>query len=92
MTFALTIDPNAVLDITWDWTDWLAASETISTKTCTVTPASSITVGTPTETGGVVTAFVSAATLGTVPRVTCRITTSQGRTDDRTFRFTVIER
>lgn len=90
MTFPLTIDPNAVLDIRWDWTDWLAASETISTKTCTATTG--ITVGTPTEAAGVVIAFVSAATLGTVPRVTCRIVTNQGRTDDRTFRFTVAER
>jgi hypothetical protein len=81
------VDPDAVLDWHWNWGDWLATSESITTKTITVTEGTA-TVGTPSESGGIVTAFVSVpvadATSGLV-KLRCRITTSAGRTDDRTI-------
>lgn len=80
-------DPDAHLDYSWDWSDWLEAGETIVTKT--IMAGDDFTAGTPTETGGVVTVFLDATASC---QVTCRITTSAGRADDRSIRLTVAER
>ena len=86
-----TKDPDAVLDYAWDWTDWLAETETIATHTVTV-PAG-LTLDSDAAVAGVVTAWLSDGnvTRGTYS-VTCRITTSSGRTDDRSITITVAER
>lgn len=84
-------DPNAVLDYQWDWASkgWLADGETIQTHTVTV---AGVELDTDTATGTAVTAWLSGGTVGTPASATCRITTSQGRTDDRTIRLVVQER
>lgn len=76
------LDPDAVLDYKFDWTAWLGAGETITTKT--VIGTAGITVDSSVIVAGAVTVWVSAGVVGT-QRVTCRITTNQGRTDDRTI-------
>ena len=90
MANAFAKDPHAVLDYSWDWTAWLAASETISTATVTV--AGSVVVDSTVLASPVVTAWVSGGTAGDTDSLTCRITTSDGRTDDRTIRLSIRER
>lgn len=84
-------DPDAVLDYPFDWaTDWLADSETISTHTVTATTG--ITVDSDSETGGVVTVWLSGGEAGTTYTVACKIVTNQGRIDERTITVRVAER
>ena len=83
-------DPDAVLDHAWDWQDWLAEDETIVDHDIIVA-SGQVTIDSSSEDDGVVTAWLSNAEPRTV-RVTCRITTSQGRTDDRTITLRVQDR
>lgn len=88
-------DPNAVLDYRVDWSSWLAGGETISTSAWTV-PTGITEVndaGHPTSsTTTTATIWLSGGTDGTRYRVTNRITTSQGRTEDRSIYVSVMER
>lgn len=88
-------DPNAVLDYSWDWSDWLTAiAETIATAEVTgdgVTIVSSQIAGTSVVariSGG----EVAANRNSDLPTATCRITTSGGQVDDRSIRFAIQER
>lgn len=83
-------DPSAVLDWKFNWTNWLAASEEISSATVTV--ESGITKDSQSNTTTTVTAWLSGGTLGETYEVTCRITTNQGRTDERTIGIRVTDR
>ena len=98
-------DPDAVLDYKFDWaaltnesgrSDWLAALETISDHTITVTPvtASPLTVDSSAETDGdtSVTVWLSGGLAGTEYKVACLIETSGSRTDERTMKIKVEER
>lgn len=78
-------DPNSVLDYKWDWSQWLQVGETISSHQ--VVPAIGINVDSSTHDTTSVTAWISGGTAGTVYNVIARITTNQGRTDDRTIRL-----
>ena len=87
-------DPNAVLDYTFDWTDWLAAA---STPADTITAAEVIvdigaTVQTTVFDTQKVTAWVSGGTPGTTLALRCRVTTAGGRVEDRTVYLKVKER
>lgn len=93
-------DPDAVLDYAWDWkalthgtglTDWLAAGETITAHTVTAS-AVTLTVDSSAVVDGLVTAWLSGGTVGIDYTVTCHITTSAGREDDRTMTIRVMER
>jgi hypothetical protein len=88
MPDTIVMDPQAVLDVAFDWSGWLADFETISTKTITAT---GVTAGSPTESAGVVTVWLSAAVAG-VASVACKIVTNQGRTDERTMTIRVRNR
>ena len=83
-------DPSAVLDYVFDWSDWLAAAETITDHT--ITPDTGITVDSSTEDDGKVTVWLSGGTAGINYKVACLITTSAGRTDERTIWIKVVER
>ena len=92
--FVANKDPNAVLDYTWYWTEYLdAVVDTISTFTITtdggVVVASSALVGTKQ-----VRAFISGGVIGTPAKATCRITTNSTppRVDDRTIYFNIVDR
>lgn len=81
-------DPDAVLDYTFDWSDWLeGVSDSISTASVT---ASGATVESSSHANGLVTAWVSGGTDGTTASVTCRIVTADGRTEDRTI-YLIVE-
>lgn len=83
-------DPDAVLDFSWDWSDWLSPiSDTIASQTFQL---SGITKDSHSQIGGVVTAFLSGGTAGALATATCRIVTAGGRTDDRTIYIRIKER
>jgi hypothetical protein len=83
-------DPNAILDYKFDWVSWLAAGETISTSTMTV--QTGITKDSESNTTTTATVWLSGGTEGNRYTVTNRITTNQGRTDDRTILIRVSNR
>ncbi len=84
-------DPQAVLDWAFDWSRWLAAGETI-TGTPVVTVDAGLTKDSQSNTGTRVTVWVSGGTRGTTYKVACRVTTDQGRTDERTIAIRVTDR
>lgn len=83
------IDPDARLDYSFDWTDWLAQGETITAHD--VIASSGITIASHGQLGPVVTVWVEDAQ-PVEQRVTCRITTSAGRIDDRSIDLLVVDR
>lgn len=78
-------DPSAVLDYAFDWValGWLASDETISDYTITVSEG--LTKDSDGELNGIVTVWLSGGTAGTDYTVACEITTSEGRTEERTI-------
>lgn len=83
-------DPDAVIDIIFDWAVWLAdISDAYLSHT--LTPVG-ITVDSSNEAAGAIQVFVSDGVVGTPASVTCRITTVGGRTDDRTLYLKIEER
>lgn len=83
-------DPQAVLDWAFDWSRWLATSETISSATVTV--QSGLTKDSQSNSSTAVTVWLSGGTSGNTYSVACRITTNQGRTDERTIGIRVTDR
>ena len=83
-------DPSAVLDYAFDWTEWLATGETITDHT--ITADTGITADSSTESDGKVTVWLSGGTAGINYKVACKITTSAGRTDERTIWIKVVDR
>lgn len=83
-------DPDAVLDYSVDWSDWLATGETISTSSFTV--ATGVTKDSETNDTTSATVWLSGGTDGTRYTITNQITTSDSRTDDRSFTVVVVER
>ena len=87
----LVKDPAAVKDYGFDWSAWLVGSDSIAvsvysaSSTCAVT-SSFISVSSLGVTG----CFVSSGTLDTTAIVTNRITTAQGRIDERSFQLKII--
>ena len=82
-------DPNAVLDYSIEWTDWLDG-DTIATSTWTV-PAG-LTKVTDEKTAVKTTAWLSGGAAGATYTLHNRITTAGGRTQDQSFKLTVAER
>lgn len=84
-------DPQAVLDWQFNWSNWLSAGESI-TGTPVVTVDSGLTKDSQSNTGNTVTVWLSGGTLGTLYKVACRVTTNQGRTDERTIGIRITDR
>lgn len=89
-----THDPNAVLDYAVDWSAWLADAETIDSIDVAVEDGDVLIEASPapSELDGVVTAWVSGGTAKTNAKVRYRVTTTQGRTDDRSISLLIQER
>ena len=90
MASSYTKDPEAVLDYAFDWSSWLATSETISTTTITATEG--ITVDSDSESDGVVTVWLSGGTAGEDYVIDCKIVTNASRTDSRKITIKVRDR
>jgi hypothetical protein len=82
-------DPDSIKDYGWDLTDLLDAGDSV--QSCTFTPddASGITVTQHSIVGSVCYAWLSGGTLDGTWGVTCRYTTTGGRTDDKTMYFKI---
>lgn len=82
-------NPAASLDYVFDWTRYLSSwgtylpSDTIASVVWTV--SAGITQGATSFTSKTATIFVSGGTAGNMETITCRITTSGGRIDERTI-------
>lgn len=85
-----TADPDSLLDYSVDWSQWLADGETIASYNITV--ESGITLSSDSENDGVVTVWLTGGTAGRRYDVTCQITTSEGRIDERSFVLKVVDR
>ena len=82
-------DPDANLDYEVDWTTWLDSGDSISSHDV---DAGGLTLGTNTNDGNAVTFWVSGGTVSTSYTVRVRVTTVQGRIDDRSVVFVVGEK
>jgi len=87
MTF--TKDPNAILDYTIDWTRWLAGDQLATSEWLVPT---GLTKMADSKTASSATVWLSGGTAGQSYTVTNRITTTAGRTEDRSFIAKVEER
>lgn len=87
-------DPAAVLDYLVDWSAWLAQGETITNADVTVPDGLTLNPGgkQTTRDDGKVSFWLAGGVDGMAYAVGCRITTSAGRTDERTFRLPVQNR
>ena len=86
--YKIVKDYQAVLDYSIDWTAWLAANtppDSILTATWTVDSTSGIAINTSGFSGGIATVWLRGGTVGSVGEATCKITTTAGRTDERSF-------
>lgn len=84
-------DPAATLDYTFDWSDYLALiADTIASVTFTV--AGGVALTTQSNTTTAATAWISGGVTGVPASVACRITTSSGRTDERTIYLKIKDR
>ncbi|MEV6258093.1 hypothetical protein AB0L97_33045 [Nocardia sp. NPDC051911] len=83
-------DPDATQDWLFDWSAFLTVGETLTTSVylaragVTITPAATV--------GAVTRVWVTGGVLGEVYVITNRITTSDGRTEDRSFTVTITQR
>jgi hypothetical protein len=89
-------DPDAILDYTFDWTQWLAAAsvtpDTIATAVGAVSGAVTAAINSTSHDAQKVTLWVSGGAAGEKIVLRCRITTAAGRTDDRTVYLKVKDR
>lgn len=84
-------DPDAILDYPISFADWLSdISDTYASHEIIVTGG--LVVDLATQSGGIITVWLSGGTLGTTATFTVRITTTGGRTEDRTFYLKIQER
>lgn len=83
-------DPNAVLDYVVDWSAWLGDSDAIATSDWIVPEG--LTEDSATNTTTTTTIWLSGGTAGAVYTVVNRITTDDGRTEDRSIVISVRDR
>lgn len=85
-------DPNATLDYSIDWEDWLVSGDSISSSTWYVSGSDSLLlVSASGSTSTTTTVWLDGGTSSYVYNVTNRITSACGRTDDRTIRVTIYD-
>lgn len=84
-------DPQETIDYAVDWSDFLATGETISASTWSLS-STSMSLGTLAATTTTTAAFVTGGTVGTVYRLTNKITTNQTRVAERSVIIRVEER
>lgn len=89
-------DPDATLDFSFDWGDWLdVVSDSIVSANVTTTDADVTIEDFDVLGGSIVRVWVSGGTVGTTVPILCRITTASSpiaRIDDRTMYLKIVER
>lgn len=84
-------DPDATLDYEFDWSAWLLdVSDTIASVTWVLT--GTLVKVSSSFTSLTATAFISGGTEGEDETLTCRITTTGGRIDDRSVTLKITPR
>lgn len=83
-------DPDAELDYIVDWSAWLVGDDTIDTVAWEA--PEDLTVEDSSNTDTTAKVWLSGGTRGRRHKVICRVTTVEGRTDDRTLQFRIAER
>jgi len=83
-------DPDAVLDYSVNWVDWLPEGDAIATSTWTA--ETGITIDSDSNTSTAATVWLSGGTEGVRYSVTNHIVTDDGREDDRTLEIIIKER
>ena len=83
-------DPQATLDYTFDWTDYLAAlpdtiSSAANSATFTIDTLSGITIAAQSNTSTKATVWIAGGINGATAMVTSTIKTAGGRTDERSI-------
>lgn len=82
-------DPSALLDYKLDWAAWLPEGDAIASVLWNVSPG--ITKVEESNTASTATVWISGGVAGQTYSVACRITTNDGRVDERSFRVQVRE-
>lgn len=95
-------DPQARLDYTMDWSDWLASGDPLhsvewrasAATNYVTTPGANLTIhsNTTNTIAGTTTAIISGGSAGNTYTVTCSITTDNNLQDERYFRIQVKDR
>ena len=80
-------DPHANKDYGFDWTQWMSSGDTISSS---VFSASTLAITSSSITSHQTVCFIGSGTAGTAHKVSNRIVTLQGRTDERSFDLRII--
>lgn len=83
-------DPDAVLDYSFDWEDWLCEGDTITASTW-ATPAG-ITEDSDSFTDDTTTVWLSGGTVGESYDLVNHVTTNEGREEDRTLTICIRQR
>ena len=83
-------DPDAILDYGFDWSNWLASGEEISSSEWEV--PSGITKDNDVSSTTATTIWLSGGTVGEEYTITNRIVTTGGRTEDRSLKIVVKDR
>lgn len=83
-------DPDATLDYAFDWSLWLDSGDTIQTSVWTADPA--LTLTNESNDGTKTKVFVSGGVNESTYKLTNRITTAQGRIDDRSVEIRIYQR
>lgn len=82
-------DPDDVLDFHWNWRPYLSDGELLQASTFLVTPGITVGPTAPSSTTYDTTLWLSGGSIGDIYRCTNRITTTQGRTVDRSINVRV---
>lgn len=87
-------DPDARLPFAVDWSEWLTNEGDTAASATWIVPTGLVkeTSPAPTLAAGKATVWLSGGTDGADYLVTCRMTTTGGRVDDRTIRVQIRER
>lgn len=87
-------DPEAELDYSFNWNDWLDTTSTPpeSIVSHVITVPDDLTLISSEKAGGVITVWLKGGTPQLTHRVECLITTSAGRKDERSFWLVIQER
>lgn len=85
-------DPDASLDYGVDWSGYLEAGEAITLASWSVAPAGDVTLAGEATGGTVATVQLAGGVRGRVYRLTNRITTTAGRTDERSITIRMEQR
>lgn len=91
MANRFTHDPNADLDYSVDWTEWMYTDDTINASTWTITPTGP-TLTNSTFDDTTTTVWVDGGTGNVTYTLTNHITTADGREDDRSILLSCVER